>query len=816
MIHYATLKFDFRYPSLFACHNGGAKIAQAQFSGDYGNGQDGVVSVDKNDTLYTDSVRARVVGERCYCPTSAPDKMYVYIDTAHYHGKFKEGDKVVIIQMENGNNHKMGFYAVDWIKDISHPDRIELDGRGIYQGDQFNTGHFDYNASVQIIKVPEYENATVEDGGVVTCHPWNGYTGGVSMFFVWNKLSIQRGGKVTAKGKGFFENGTGAEGGKGGKKANIKPGKVPGGDAGDGKGPEFPAFGECVRGEKGFSGEEGGNGSVPGDEGKQPRQRPTKGVKTNRPAQPNHKTLQTRMVMGANGDGGEGGKGGQGGGSGGAGGALLSKGQTGAANGQFGGVGEYGGNGGDGGRGGGIVYIKAHEWQTPVLDECIDVSGLGGEDGSPGGRGGAGGKGGRAADGFFDECEYIGKGGPGASGARGDGAGGGSGGDGGDAGMFWWTYSKSNDLVNGNVAIKGGEKGEKALGGNPGEKNRGNPGQSYIDRCDNCDDEEECSDCLDSGPNQIVCADETFDCACDIAFEMLSYTTGYDTVNNGNVIGKTNEVPHPDFPKYEVQCKYKKDDTSRWLECEVESSTIDCANGLGADRNVYVCSLESAGACDDMFNSFHGEDLKNIADRDFLKTIEFGQKSIYHFPFTTLKSLNSNQECSNACGKNTFCEPGSSLSHFGDQDDCATAGKPGKDGEKGKGYGPSGNPEDPLPTDEGEDGQEKNKQERGSKSDSRNKRAASTGHPGTSTAFEVFPNPTDGSLTIAMKEKDDQQNYLVTIKNTEGKALVKRSFELPEGKGRHTLDLNQLSKGAYFLELQAGKKPVIRKQFVVK
>lgn len=63
-----------------------------------------------------------------------------------------------------------------------------------------------YNVSqgaVQIIRVPQYENVTIQSGGRVRPMPWNGTRGGVVAMHVNGTLTINDGGSVDASARGF-------------------------------------------------------------------------------------------------------------------------------------------------------------------------------------------------------------------------------------------------------------------------------------------------------------------------------------------------------------------------------------------------------------------------------------------------------------------------------------------------------------------------------------------------------------------------------------------------------------------------------------
>ncbi len=68
-------------------------------------------------------------------------------------------------------------------------------------------------AVTEVLRIPQFANLTVLNGGAVTAHPWNGATGGVLAFDVAGTLDLEAGGLVTAVGLGF-------PGGQGGHRVN--------------------------------------------------------------------------------------------------------------------------------------------------------------------------------------------------------------------------------------------------------------------------------------------------------------------------------------------------------------------------------------------------------------------------------------------------------------------------------------------------------------------------------------------------------------------------------------------------------------------
>ncbi len=64
---------------------------------------------------------------------------------------------------------------------------------------------YSYSASgnVQVIRVPRYTALTINNGGVITCDPWNGSTGGICAVEAENNIIINAAGGFNVSGKGF-------------------------------------------------------------------------------------------------------------------------------------------------------------------------------------------------------------------------------------------------------------------------------------------------------------------------------------------------------------------------------------------------------------------------------------------------------------------------------------------------------------------------------------------------------------------------------------------------------------------------------------
>lgn len=59
------------------------------------------------------------------------------------------------------------------------------------------------SGKVVIVRVPRYSSLTINNGGTITCDPWNGSIGGICAIEVQNATIINTGGSVDVSGKGF-------------------------------------------------------------------------------------------------------------------------------------------------------------------------------------------------------------------------------------------------------------------------------------------------------------------------------------------------------------------------------------------------------------------------------------------------------------------------------------------------------------------------------------------------------------------------------------------------------------------------------------
>lgn len=412
---------------------------QAQVSG-YGTGllPDPSWSSGVN---YLDDTRGRVISVASVSPTSAD----LLLSTTF--GGFSIGDMAILIQMKGigigtHQNVRIDSWSINGF-------RVSAVFGSILP---YSTGP---NDRLQLVKINEYVDFTLS-GGVVTCHEWDGETGGVLCMTVLNTLTVH-GGVFSVGGKGFTPGKAGVTYGTGGSGGSIPLVN----DFGGSKPP--PTFGRvfnttCQTVPYASIGEKGGNGST-GSLGTSNAGTPVYygGSFFNTQlimGDPGYYTFNSGGGMGA-GAGGPGGKGGDNPNCG----TIGNPGYPGTAGGP-------GGDAGEGGRGGGVMVIKATDVfiNTPnVVFMCFGESGIFGGNGSDGGFGGTGGGGGAAC------CPITAiPGGPGGNGNDGPGGAGGDGGEGGKPGYIWIganTYTFTAPLRRDNYSAKGGGAGHGGEGG---------------------------------------------------------------------------------------------------------------------------------------------------------------------------------------------------------------------------------------------------------------------------------------------------------------------------------------------------------------
>lgn len=510
--------------------------------------------------FYTDATRAKV-DNIAFNGSYTAATVKVYTSNIYQYGTFSVGDEVLLIQMEGSSGHAEGVHMNGIITAITTPSGeinyfltpSNVGGCTAFPSSLTHNLGTGGNEVLQIIKVNNYEDFTL-NGGVVTCHDWDGHTGGVLSMVVTDDLTIN-GGYFDVSGKGHFDAGitwgTGGAGGSGSSTSNTS------GTSGN-SGATL-----CVNGSYNptptsvtYSGAAGGtvtsgnNGSAGSNTSGSTKARTTMSYYSNASmGQPGSYNSTT--------GGGTGAQGGAAGGDGAdntAGGACNASGQT-------GGVGANGGNGGnsgESGHGAGVIIIK-------VGDDVIRAGGLSstilfwanGNNGENGGQGGTGGIGGIGGDGAAACCSsgvsiICGNGGSGEGGYGGEG---GDGGNGGKAGCIWVACQGTNGLSSSNVQAKGGTGG---AGGPGGWGYSGLPSSPVVYMHDPCDPAvpivpcaSGSSPCVGNGSNPPTSYCTVEICDPDKVFCLLAQNAD-DAEEGGsdNILFKASGVTIGEFKKY--------------------------------------------------------------------------------------------------------------------------------------------------------------------------------------------------------------------------------------------------------------------------
>ena len=352
----------------------------------FGTGADGNLTVPAGQTIYTDDTRSAVS-----INASSGQPNISVVSTSG----FAIGQEVMVIQSQGAG---VGNYEFNTI--------IGINGNTLTLGEQLqNTYTVVGNSKSQIIRIYQYNNVLIQNGGTLTSSAWDGSTGGVIIFRVKDTFTVDLGGSVNATGRGY-------RGGAGGLYNSAPPismgvqgesyigigTRSSNSNGGGGGGAEGDTHSDCLTaGCSGAGGGGGGYGFI-GLDGMQAGDKPvlpgaggtTYGVAD----------LSTSIFFGSGGGGGgsdddNGGYGGTGGAGGGI--VMISARQMSvsgiiSANGSGGtsGAASYR-TGGGGGGSGGTIYLQGDNLMIGASTQALGASGWAGING--GGDGGTGGKG---------------------------------------------------------------------------------------------------------------------------------------------------------------------------------------------------------------------------------------------------------------------------------------------------------------------------------------------------------------------------------------------------------------------------------------
>jgi len=132
-------------------------------------------------------------------------------------GRLLPGDLVMIIQMQgasingslNGNTalpddstwgaitnyNNCGLWEFMEVRNVISTTQIRFDCK--------LKNSYSAAGKTQIVRIPRFSSLTINNGGEITCDPWNGTTGGILVIETQGNIVINAGGKIDATGKGF-------------------------------------------------------------------------------------------------------------------------------------------------------------------------------------------------------------------------------------------------------------------------------------------------------------------------------------------------------------------------------------------------------------------------------------------------------------------------------------------------------------------------------------------------------------------------------------------------------------------------------------
>jgi hypothetical protein len=182
-----TTTAEFNTNINFNIHTGNDEM---KLTNDVGNGLDGDFYVPPGGTVKTDNVKTFVTGNN----PSGQNAIQVSSSSG-----FQIGEEVLLITMQDNNpdlnNNIAGQYE---FKRIINKTATAL----VFQDNLIKS----YNSSGkkhQVLKVPNYNNVTIDVGGVLTCDDWDGYIGGIVCFRSKGHIQILALAKIDCSIKGF-------------------------------------------------------------------------------------------------------------------------------------------------------------------------------------------------------------------------------------------------------------------------------------------------------------------------------------------------------------------------------------------------------------------------------------------------------------------------------------------------------------------------------------------------------------------------------------------------------------------------------------
>ena len=82
------------------------------------------------------------------------------------------------------------------------------------------------------------------------------------------------------------------------------------------------------------------------------------------------------------------------------------------------------------------------------------------------------------------------------------------------------------------------------------------------------------------------------------------------------------------------------------------------------------------------------------------------------------------------------------------------------------------------------------------------------------TNMMVYPNPTSGKFSVKIEAQRAIQEATLTVTNVTGQQLLQKRYAKPGRKLLEEMDLSNLARGVYFVELKADNEKHIKKLIV--
>ncbi len=90
-----------------------------------------------------------------------------------------------------------------------------------------------------------------------------------------------------------------------------------------------------------------------------------------------------------------------------------------------------------------------------------------------------------------------------------------------------------------------------------------------------------------------------------------------------------------------------------------------------------------------------------------------------------------------------------------------------------------------------------------------------TQHPASNPLeLDIFPNPTNGELTLVASGRDILGDLHLEISTIQGKTMVTNHFASSKNQFSKTLDLSHLASGVYMLKL-TNKEAIVTKKIII-